>query len=47
MDMIMDKLLLGPHEAPEVLAVGRSRVCDLMRPHQVPASRWDVQTHTG
>lgn len=35
MDMIMDKLLLSPHEAADVLGVGRSRVYDLMRSHQV------------
>jgi excisionase family DNA binding protein len=35
MEMIMDKLLLSPHEAAVVLGVGRSHVYDLMRSHRV------------
>ena len=34
----MEKLLLTPEEAGTVLGVGRSRVYDLMRTRQLPAS---------
>jgi excisionase family DNA binding protein len=35
----MEKLLLSPEEAAEVLGVGRSRVYDLMRTRQLPSVR--------
>ena len=35
----MEKLLLSPEEAAEVLGVGRSRVYDLMRTRQLTSVR--------
>ena len=35
----MERLLLSPEEAAEVLGVGRSRVYDLMRKKELPSVR--------
>jgi excisionase family DNA binding protein len=37
--MIMEKLLLSPEEAAEVLGIGRSRVFDLMRERELLSVR--------
>ena len=38
-EMIMERLLLSPEEAAEVLGVGRSRVYDLMRRRELASVR--------
>ena len=43
----MDRLLLKPEEAADILGVGRSRVYDQMRAHVAEREDWALSACTG